>query len=101
MSFHAFSAKLAPWVREGSAVLTFKNSLDDEYAIKVYEGSSYIYSGISGSGATKAMDAIEASTLDPPILHDLINVTAQASGSVDQYASGSVSAEMEIFVAST
>ena len=82
-------------------ILKFQNESADTYSVKVDKGLSYIYSGISGSGVTDSMDAIEASTLDPPISADLINVTAQASGSVDQYASGSVSAEMEIFVAST
>tara|TARA_R110000744_G_scaffold33531_1_gene78703 strand:- start:1823 stop:2341 length:519 start_codon:yes stop_codon:yes gene_type:complete len=82
-------------------ILKFQNESADTYSIKVDKGLSYIYSGISGSGVTDSMDAIESSTLDPPISADLINVTAQASGSVDQYASGSVSAEMEIFVAST
>ena len=82
-------------------ILKFQNDAADTYSVKVDKGLSYIYSGVSGSGVTDSMDAIEASTLNPPISADLINVTAQASGSVDQYASGSVSAEMEIFVAST
>ena len=76
----------------------FQHDAADTYSVKVDKGLSYIYSGVSGSGVTDSMDAIEASTLNPPISADLINVTAQASGSVDQYASGSVSAEMEIYI---
>jgi len=70
--------------------LTFKNENDDEFAIKVDAGHSFIFPGDNSGGVVDAMDAIDGTGLTLS-LGDLVNVTAVAdTGSCD----------MEIFIAS-
>ena len=70
-------------------LLTFKNETDDEFAIKVDAGHSFIYPGDNSGGVVDTFDAIASTGLSVS-LADLVNVTADAdTGSCD----------MEIFVA--
>ena len=70
--------------------LTFKNENDDEFAVKVDAGYSFIYPADNSGGVVDTMDAIDGTGLTLS-LGDLVNVTADAdTGSCD----------MEIFVAS-
>lgn len=71
-------------------VLTFKNEDDDEFAVKVDAGHSFIYPGDNSGGVVDTMDAIDATGLSLS-LGDLVNVTADAD---------TASCDMEIFVAS-
>jgi len=71
-------------------VLTFKNEDDDEFAIKLDAGHSFIYPGDNSGGVVDTMDAIDATGLTLA-LGDLVNVTADAD---------TASCDMEIFVAS-
>ena len=71
-------------------VLTFKNENDDEFAIKLDAGHSFIYPGDNSGGVVDTMDAIAATGLTLA-LGDLVNVTADAD---------TASCDMEIFVAS-
>jgi len=70
--------------------LTFKNENDDEFAIKVDAGHSFIYPGDNSGGVVDTMDAIDGTGLTLS-LGDLVNVTADAD---------TASCDMEIFVAS-
>jgi len=70
--------------------LTFKNENDDEFAIKLDAGHSFIYPGDNSGGVVDTMDAIAATGLTLA-LGDLVNVTADAD---------TASCDMEIFVAS-
>ena len=69
--------------------LTFKNENDDEFAIKVDAGHSFIYPGDNSGGVVDTMDAIDGTGLTYS-LGDLVNVTADAD---------TASCDMEIFVA--
>ena len=71
-------------------VLTFKNEDDDEFAIKLDAGHSFIYPGDNSGGVVDTMDAIAATGLTLA-LGDLVNVTADAD---------TASCDMEIFIAS-
>ena len=71
-------------------VLTFKNENDDEFAIKLDGGHSFIYPGDNAGGVVDTMDAIDGTGLTLS-LGDLVNVTADAD---------TASCDMEIFVAS-
>ena len=71
-------------------VLTFKNENDDEFAVKVDAGHSFIYPGDNSGGVVDTMDAIDGTGLTLS-LGDLVNVTADAD---------TASCDMEIFVAS-
>ena len=70
--------------------LTFKNENDDEFAIKLDAGHSFIYPGDNSGGVVDTMDAIDATGLTLA-LGDLVNVTADAD---------TASCDMEIFIAS-
>ena len=70
--------------------LTFKNENDDEFAIKVDAGHSFIYPGDNDGGVVYTMDAIDGTGLTYA-LGDLVNVTADAD---------TASCDMEIFIAS-
>ena len=70
--------------------LTFKNEDDDEFAVKVDAGHSFIYPGDNSGGVVDTMDAIDGTGLTYS-LGDLVNVTADAD---------TASCDMEIFVAS-
>lgn len=70
--------------------LTFKNENNDEFAIKLDAGHSFIYPGDNSGGVVNTMDAIDGTGLTYD-LGDLVNVTADAD---------TASCDMEIFVAS-
>ena len=70
--------------------LTFKNENDDEFAVKMDAGHSFIYPGDNSGGVVDTMDAIAGSGLSNG-LADLVNVAADAD---------TASCDMEIFVAS-
>jgi len=70
--------------------LTFKNENDDEFAVKVDAGYSFIYPADNSGGVVDTMDAIDGTGLTLA-LGDLVNVTADAD---------TASCDMEIFVAS-
>ena len=70
--------------------LTFKNENDDEFAVKLDKGQSFIYNGDISGGVVDTMDAIDGTGLTVS-LGDLVNVTADAD---------TASCDMEIFVAS-
>ena len=70
--------------------LTFKNEDNDEFAIKVDAGHSFIYSGDNSGGVKNTMDAIDGTGLTYS-LGDLVNVTADAD---------TASCDIEIFIAS-
>jgi len=70
--------------------LTFKNSNNDEFAIKLDAGHNFIYPGDNTGGMVGTMDAIDGTGLTYS-LGDLVNVTADAD---------TASCDMEIFVAS-
>ena len=67
-----------------------KNENDDEFAVKLDKGQSFIYNGDISGGVVDTMDAIDAAGLTVS-LGDLVNVTADAD---------TASCDMEIFVAS-
>ena len=70
--------------------LTFKNEDNDEFAVKVDAGYSFIYPADNSGGVVDTMDAIDGTGLTLA-LGDLVNVTADAD---------TASCDMEIFVAS-
>ena len=70
--------------------LTFKNENDDEFAVKVDAGHSFIFPGDNSGGVVDVMDAIDGTGLTVA-LGDLVNVTADAD---------TASCDVEIFVAS-
>ena len=70
--------------------LTFKNENNDEFAVKLDKGQSFIYNGDISGGVVDTMDAIDGTGLTMS-LGDLVNVTADAD---------TASCDMEIFVAS-
>jgi hypothetical protein len=78
--------------------LTFKNENDDEFAVKLENNASYIYSGVSGSGVTKTLGISGSSGLSSTF-GDLTNIYGIASSSV----SGSTmnSCDLELFIASS
>jgi len=59
--------------------LTLKNENDDEFAVKLDKGQSFIYNGdlASGEGVKETMDAIDGTGLSLS-LGDLVNITALA-----------------------
>ena len=71
-------------------VLTFKNEDNDEFAVKLEAGHSFIYPGDNSGGVVDTMDAIDGTGLSLS-LGDLVNVTADAD---------TASCDMEIFIAS-
>lgn len=71
-------------------VLTFKNEDNDEFAVKLDAGHSFIYPGDNSGGVVDTMDAIDGTGLSLS-LGDLVNVTADAD---------TASCDMEIFIAS-
>lgn len=71
--------------------LTFKNENNDEFAIKLDAGYSFIYPGDNSDGVKNTMDAIDGTGLTYD-LADLVNVSAEAN---------TAACDMEIFVACT
>jgi len=71
--------------------LTFKSEDNDEFAVKLDYGQSFIYNGDLSGGVVDTMDAIDGTGLTIS-LGDLVNITALAD---------TASCDLEIFVAST
>tara|TARA_R100001143_G_scaffold46450_1_gene41515 strand:+ start:275 stop:745 length:471 start_codon:yes stop_codon:yes gene_type:complete len=69
--------------------LTFKNENDDEFAVKLDKGQSFIYNADSSGGVVDTMDGIDGTGLTLS-LGDLVNVTALAD---------TAACDLEIFVA--
>ena len=72
-------------------VLFFKNESNDEIAVKLDRGQSFIYNADLTGGVVDTMDANSAGEASSGQLADLTNVYAQAD---------SASVDLEIFVAS-
>ena len=72
-------------------VLTFANENDDEAAIKLDAGQSFVINGDNSGGMVDVLDAIDGTGLTYS-LGDLKSVTADAD---------TASCDMEIFIASS
>ena len=72
-------------------VLFFKNESNDEIAVKLDKGQSFIYNADLTGGVVDTMDANSAGAASSGQLADLTNVYAQAD---------TLSVDLEIFVAS-
>ena len=70
--------------------LTFKNENDDEFAVKLDKGQTFIYNGDMAGGVVDTMDGIDGTGLTLG-LGDLVNVTALAD---------TAAVDLEVFVAS-
>ena len=78
--------------------LTFRNSLDAEFAVKIPNGGSFMYQGLSGSGVTStlaaagvALSSSLSSTVNDAVFGSLYTITAKSSGSA---------CDLEYFIAS-
>ena len=71
-------------------VLTCKNENDDEFAVKLDKGQSFIYNADLAGGVVDTMDAIDGTGLSLS-LGDLVNITADAD---------TEPCDLELFVAS-
>ena len=69
--------------------LTFKNENDDEFAVKLDKGQSFIYNGDLSGGVVDTMDGIDGTGLTVS-LGDLVNITALAD---------TAACDLEVFVA--
>ena len=69
--------------------LTFKNENDDEFAVKLDKGQSFIFNGDLSGGVVDTMDGIDGTGLTVS-LGDLVNITALAD---------TAACDLEIFVA--
>ena len=79
-------------------ILTFRNTNDNEFAVKIPNGGSFMYQGISGSGVTYTMAASGSAlsgSLDDNILVSLSTITAMSTGSTT-----SSQCDLEYFIAS-
>jgi hypothetical protein len=74
------------------AGLIFQNENDDEFAVKLDKGQSFIYNGDLSAGLVDTMDAIDNSGLSANTFGDLVSVTAIAD---------TAAVDLEIFIAST
>ena len=71
--------------------LIFRNSGNDEFAIKLDYGQSFIYPGDLSGGVTSTFDAEDASPISSVTFGDLVDITALAD---------TASCDVEVFVAS-
>ena len=102
MRFTCIGASADP---QANVRLTFKNSKDNEFQVKIPTGGSFMYQGISGSGVTSTLacsgSALSASLGDNTLgdfndtLGSLSLITAISSGSEDI-----VGCDIEYFIAS-
>ena len=69
--------------------LTFKNEDNDEFAVKLDYGQSFIYNGDLSGGVVDTMDGIDGTGLSLS-LGDLVNITALAN---------TAACDLELFVA--
>ena len=72
-------------------VLIFKNESNDEFAVKLDKGQSFIYNGDLAGGVVDTFDANTAGAVSSGQIADLTNIYAQAD---------TASCDLEIFVAS-
>ena len=72
-------------------VLIFKNESNDEFAVKIDKGQSFIYNGDLAGGVVDTFDANTAGAASSGQIADLTNIYAQAD---------TASCDLEIFVAS-
>jgi len=75
---------------ENFVSLLFKNENNDEFAVKLDYGQSFIYNADLVGGVVDTMDAIDNSTLTPGTFADLVNITATAN---------TAAVDLEVFVA--
>ena len=77
-------------------ILTFKNTNDNEFAVKIPTGGSFMYQGISGSGVTyttaASSSALSGSSQE---LYSLSTITAISTGSTTASL-----CDLEYFIAS-
>ena len=78
--------------------LTFRNTNDAEFAVKIPNGGTFMYQGISGSGVTStlaasgsALSGSDSSTANDGVFGSLYTITAKSSGSA---------CDLEYFIAS-
>ena len=69
--------------------LTFKNENDDEFAVKLDKGQSFIYNADLSGGVVDTMDGLDGTGLTLS-LGDLVNITALAD---------TAACDLEVFVA--
>ena len=69
--------------------MTFKNENDDEFAVKLDKGQSFIFNGDLSGGVVDTMDGIDGTGLSVS-LGDLVNITALAD---------TAACDLEVFVA--
>ena len=80
---------------QGSVNLVFRNYDNDEFAVKVDYGQSFLYPGSAADGVSGSMDAIHSggtAVLAQDSMNDLKRIIAHATGS---------NVDLEIFTAST
>ena len=71
--------------------LIFQNENNDEFAVKLDKGQSFIYNGDLAGGVVDTMDAVDNDGLTPNTFADLVSVTAIAD---------TAAVDLEIFIAS-
>lgn len=75
---------------ENFVSLLFKNENNDEFAIKLDYGQSFIYNADLVGGVVDTMDAVDNSGLTPGTFGDLVDITATAN---------TAAVDLEVFVA--
>ena len=76
---------------ENFVSLLFKNENNDEFAVKLDYGQSFIYNADLVGGVVDTMDAVDHSGLTPGTFGDLVDITATAN---------TAAVDLEVFVAS-
>ena len=76
---------------ENFVSLLFKNENNDEFAVKLDYGQSFIYNADLVGGVVDKMDAVDNSGLTPGTFGDLVDITATAN---------TAAVDLEVFVAS-
>jgi hypothetical protein len=70
--------------------LIFQNENNDEFAVKLDKGQSFIYNGDLSGGVVDTMDAVDNAGLSTNTFADLVSITAIAD---------SAACDIELFVA--
>ena len=76
---------------ENFVSLLFKNENNDEFAVKLDYGQSFIYNADLVGGVVDTMDAVDNSGLTPGTFGDLVDIPATAN---------TAAVDLEVFVAS-
>ena len=76
---------------ENFVSLLFKNENNDEFAVKLDYGQSFIYNADLVGGVVDTMDAVDNAGLTPGTFGDLVTITAMAN---------TAAVDLEFFVAS-